>query len=150
MSKETKQIEKSGEIMLKETIICVIIVALIVFGNYKLQDYTDETVSEITGELSKIREDLLEDGILKNAEKIDNEKLKTDIEEIHNRWTDRNERLSYYIEHNELEKIDSAIVSLKSSSESGNYEDSVDQLEKTEFMLKNIQEKYALNLKNIF
>ena len=85
--------EKAVEIMLKETIICVIIVALIVFGNYKLQDYTDETVSEITGELSKIREDLLEDGILKSAEKIDNEKLKTDIEEIHNRWTDRNEKI---------------------------------------------------------
>lgn len=136
--------------MLKETIICVIIVILIVFGNYKLQDYTDETVNEITSELAKIREDLLEDGLLKDAQQIDNQKLKTDIEELHNKWADKNEKLSYYIEHNELEKLDSAIVSLKSSSESENYEDSVDQLEKTDFMLKHIQEKYALNLKNIF
>lgn len=62
--------------MLKETIICIIIVIAIIFGNNVTQSYTKESVSELSSELMSLRGELTQD----NRE---NEKLCNKAETIY-------------------------------------------------------------------
>lgn len=129
--------------MLKESIICVVIVIAIIFGNNVTQNYTKETVSELTSELTLLREDM-------TNQEVDNKKTRDKIEEIYEQWQKRHDKLAYFIEHDELEKVETELISIKSYIESEQYEDSVDELDKSVFILQHIEDKYAFNLQNIF
>lgn len=129
--------------MLKESIICVVIVIAIIFGNNVTQNYTKETVSELTSELTLLREDM-------TNQEVDNKKTRDKIEEIYEQWQKRHDKLAYFIEHDELEKVETELISIKSYIESEQYEDSVDELDKSVFILQHIEDKYAFNLQNVF
>ncbi len=129
--------------MLKESIICVVIVVAIVFGNNVTQSYTKETVSELTSELIILREDM-------TNQEMDHEKAQKEIKEIYEQWEERHDKLAYFIEHDELEKVETGLISVKSYIESKQYEDSIDELDKSIFILQHIEDKYAFNLQNIF
>lgn len=129
--------------MLKESIICVVIVIVIIFGNNVTQDYTKETVSELTSELTLLREEMM-------SQEVDNEKAQNEIERIYEQWQKKHDKLAYFIEHDELEKVETEIISIKSYIESEQYEESVNELDKSVFILQHIEDKYAFNLQNIF
>ena len=59
-------------------------------------------------------------------------------------------KLAYYIEHDELEKVDTNLIGLKSYIETEEESDAVSELEKSVFVLKHIEDKTRMNLKNIF
>ena len=65
-------------------------------------------------------------------------------------WKDYFEKLAYYIEHNELEKVETNLTSLKSYLETEQYHDAANELDKAEFVLKHIEDKNSFNLMNIF
>ena len=65
--------------MLKEIVICIIIVSMILIGNYITQNYTKQSISELTGELSNIRNKVIQ-------ENIENEKIKEDVKSINKKW----------------------------------------------------------------
>lgn len=134
--------EKEFE-MLKESIICVVIVIVIICGNNLTQNYTKETVSELTSGLGLLREEM-------TNQEVDNEKSRNKIEEIYGQWQERHDKLAYFIEHDELEKVETELISIKSYIESEQYEDSVDELDKSVFILQHIEDKYAFNLQNVF
>ena len=134
--------EKEFE-MLKESIICVVIVIVIICGNNLTQNYTKETVSELTSGLGLLREEM-------TNQEVDNEKSRNKIEEIYGQWQKRHDKLAYFIEHDELEKVETELISIKSYIESEQYEDSVDELDKSVFILQHIEDKYAFNLQNVF
>ena len=127
--------------MVKEAVICVIIVTFIFGLEIFTQNFTKETVSQMTGTLIS----------LKNAiSQKDNEKIKKDLEDLTNNWEERHNKLAYYIEHNELEKVETAIVRMKSYIESEKFEDAITELEDGKFVLEHIQDKNSFNLQNIF
>ena len=72
------------------------------------------------------------------------------IKKLDEKWGQKHDRLAYYIEHDELEKVDTAIVSLKSFIETDDYSSAIAELDKGKFILEHIQKKYAFNLENIF
>ena len=72
------------------------------------------------------------------------------IDKIKEDWESRHDKLAYYIEHNELEKVEDNLTALDSLSETEEYADAIKELDKCVFILKHIQEKYAFNLENIF
>ena len=77
MSEERKQ---KGELiaMHKELIICIILVILIVIGDWVTQNYTKNTVDYITGELENLKQNLLEksdDKVDEDINKIDDNKV---------------------------------------------------------------------------
>ncbi len=129
--------------MLKETIICIIIVIGIIFGNNVTQNYTKESVSELSSELMTLRENMTQ-------KEVDNEKVKSEIEEIYQKWEERHDKLAYFIEHDELEKVETELIAIKSYLETKDYEESISELDKSVFILKHIEDKYAFNLQNIF
>jgi len=129
--------------MLKETIICIIIVIAIIFGNDTTQNYTKESVSELSSELMQLREDA-------KKENLEDEKIKNQAEDIYKQWEKRHEKLAYFIEHDELEKVETELIVIKSDIETQDYEELISAIDKSVFILKHIEDKYAFNLENVF
>ena len=129
--------------MFKETIICVVIVIAIIFGNGVTQNYTKESVSKLSSGLMNLRENITQ-------KEVENEKARNKIDEIYNQWRERHDKLAYFIEHDELEKVETELIAVKSYIETEEYENSVSELDKSIFILKHIEDKYAFNLQNIF
>lgn len=131
--------------MWKETIICVVIVIAIVIGNYITQNYTVQSVEELTSKLGELKQE-----IVKEEENIDREKANNKIEEIKKSWEARHDKLAYFIEHDELEKVETDLTSLKSFIETNSYSEATSELDKSVFVLQHIEDKYAFNLENVF
>ena len=80
------------------------------------------------------------------AVKLVNEK----ITNLKNNWEERYEKLAYYIEHDELEKVHLYIVGIDSNVNSDEYSQAIGELDKCDYILEHIEDKYSLSLKNIF
>ena len=127
--------------MHKEVVICVILVILIIIGDIITQKYTKNTVNYITNELEILKQSLLDEA----KDKADNE-----ISKIDNKWKDAHDKLAYYIEHDELEKVETNFTACKSLTNTGEYGQAIGELEKTIYVLDHITDKYSFNLVNIF
>lgn len=127
--------------MYKETIICIFIIILIIGLDIITQNYTKKSTIEITDCLSELKDEI-------ENENLENAKLK--IEELDNKWDNRHDKLAYYIEHDELEKVDTAIVQVKSFVENDDIPSAIAELETGKFVLEHIERKYKFNLQNIF
>jgi len=127
--------------MYKETIICIFIIILIIGLDIITQNYTKKSTIEITDCLSELKDEI-------ENENLENAKLK--IEELNNKWDNRHDKLAYYIEHDELEKVDTAIVQVKSFVENDDIPSAIAELETGKFVLEHIERKYKFNLQNIF
>lgn len=129
--------------MYKELVISAIIVISIFVLDYITQKYTDDVINEAIKDLTTIKQALLEDN-------VNEEKVVKDASENYDKWLEYHKTLAFYIEHNELEKVETNYVSGNSFIENSKYEDAISELEKTIFVLQHINDKYSVNLENIF
>ena len=127
--------------MLKEAIICLIIIVGIFGLEFYTQNFTSKTVSEITEQFNKLKENIYS----RNMEQINH-----DIDDIGNKWEQKQKKLAFYIEHDELEKVHTAIVKMKSYIKTDNFSEAIAELEDGKFVIEHIQEKNSFNLQNIF
>ena len=127
--------------MHKELIICIILVTLIIIGDGIIQNYTKNTINNITGELETLKQCLFE-----KSDKNINEQ----IDRIDNKWYKVHDKLAYYIEHDELEKVETNFTACKSLAKTEEYEKAISELEKTVYVLEHITDKYSFDLVNIF
>jgi len=129
--------------MWKETVICIIIVSAIILGNNMTQSFTKQSVSELSGSLEKLREAIRQN-------EVKQEEVKNEIDSVYEEWQKRHDKLAYFIEHDELEKVETELIAIRSYIETQDYEESVSELDKSVFILKHIEDKYAFNLQNVF
>ncbi len=127
--------------MYKEMIISIILVILIFVGDFITQKYTDNSISSFNEELQNLKNTLIE----RNQEKANEE-----IENAEKKWTDIQNVMSYYIEHNELEKVETNLAEAKSLTKSGDFVFAISAIDKTDSVLEHINEKYTFSLENIF
>ena len=134
--------ERKIIIMRKEFVICLIIIALIAIGNFFSRDYTKKSGEEILDSLQQIKQAV--------EAKEDDVKVEEKLKETEKIWKNKQDKLAYFIEHNELEKIDTNLVLLKSYIETEEHDETIREINELAFLVKHIEEKYAFNLKNIF
>lgn len=155
--------------MYKELVISIIIVVSIFVLDYITQKYTDNVINEAIQDLNTIKLALKErkeeeEGL--NEEENETEEINEGEEEFegldedekilklesdnYEKWLKYHKRLAFYIEHNELEKVETNYVTGKSFIENAKYEDAMSEVEKTIFVLQHINDKYSVNLENIF
>ena len=127
--------------MIKELVICIVIVLSIFVLEFITQNYTEKTVKEVTGIFDKIEE---------NISKQDIEQIYEKVKVIGDKWEVKQKKLAYYIEHDELEKVHTAIVTMKSFIETENFSAAKAELAEGRFVLEHIEEKNSFNLQNIF
>lgn len=89
--------------MKKELVICIIIIIFIFIINIITQKYTSNSVETISSDLNGLK-------IKMKDENIETEKLKQDIDKLFSEWESKHDILAYYIEHDELEKVDIYLV----------------------------------------
>lgn len=129
--------------MYKELIISIIIVIAIFSLDYITQKYTDYTIAETTSGLETIKSEI-------KTNKISSDEADKKISDLYNNWNKIHNTLAYYIEHNELEKVETTFTACKSFVEAKEYNAAMAELDKTVFILDHINEKYSFNLENIF
>lgn len=127
--------------MVKELFICVIIIISIFSLDIFTQNYTKTSMNTIIEHLSNLKTDILEEN---------KENIKNKVEKIDSDWENMHDKLAYYIEHDELEKVDTAIVTMKSYIETEDFPSAIVELEEGKFILEHIEEKNSFNLQNIF
>lgn len=127
--------------MYKELIICTVIIIIIVTLDIFLQNYTKNSTTEIEEILSEIKE---------SVENKDTTKQNDKLNLLDQTWEDKHNKLAYYIEHDELEKVDSSIVKVRHFLENGDIPSAIAELETGKFVLKHIEDKYKFNFQNIF
>lgn len=127
--------------MYKETTICICIIILIIWLDILTQNYTKTSTIEITECLSELKKEI-EDKSLENA--------KEKLGELDKKWDEKHDKLAYYIEHDELEKVETNLTGLRSFIESKEYSDALAELDKTVFVLRHIEDKNKFNLQNVF
>ena len=127
--------------MFKETIICIVIVVAIFSLDMFTQKYTKNAVEDISNRFASLRENIL---------KEDKDQMDEELKKLDENWNEMHDKLAYYIEHDELEKVDTAIVDAKSFVETEDYPSAVAEVDKAKFVMEHIKRKYAFNLQNIF
>ena len=128
--------------MKREAIITISIVMLILSAEWLTQKYTHKAFAEIEENLIQLKEEILQT----NA---NNSQLIEKTEQISELWESKQENLSYYVEHNELEKVNTQIVLIKGYLESDSPQDAIPDLEEGLYIIEHIKEKEAFKLKNI-
>ena len=129
--------------MYKEIIICSIVIIIVVVLNICTENYTKESVALISENLESLKQNML-------SEEQNEENINIQIEDIANKWEERYQKLAYYIEHDELEKVKTELVLLKGNIEVKEYEQGIPNVNNCIFILQHIKEKTALQIKNIF
>ena len=145
MEKENFSVKKKKgkEKMRKELWICIFVILCIIIINMLVENYTDYAVKLMDDKLDILEKSIKED-------EINRKNVKDNLEEAINSWKNVYERLAYFIEHDELEKVETELTELKANIEQENYEEVVPNIEKGIFILNHIREKFRPNLKNVF
>lgn len=127
--------------MLKEvTIILAILVLVITLGMYE-QKYINNNTNELISHLNEMKNQVIEEKQVSTMKQIN---------DIYNKWNEIEGKLSILIDHEHIDNVGQNIVILKTGLEANEKEDIVKEIDKTIFLLNDIQDINRLKLKNIF
>ena len=129
--------------MKRELIIVSIIIVCIIIASIIAQNNTKKEIADIDNKLENFKTEIMEN-------KKGYIELNEEIDEIYDNWVEKDKILSLYLEHNELEKINLSLKTIKGFIEVDITNESVQEIEKCIATLEHIEEKQAFNIKNIF
>ena len=127
--------------MYKEIIITILIVVLILGLDIITSRYTANAIVELSKNLDELKTDL-------DTKSEDNIEEKTN--NIFTKWREYYDVLAYYIEHDELEKVETQLTMLRSDQNEKQYEECKKEIDTTKFILKNIENKEKFTLQSVF
>ena len=127
--------------MYRELVICSVVIISIITINCLLQNYTKNSMSYIISELQELKEDIKQ----KDVEKTENK-----MKQIKDHWHDKFKILAIFIEHDELEKVETDLSALEGFIEVEDYITGISELNKSVFVLEHIADKYDFSLVNVF
>ena len=126
---------------MKETIISITIILSILILDIASQNYTKKAVDDMNNCISTFRDQI------NNA---DAETLQKSVDNINIKWKGYNKKMSLYIEHNELEKVETYLSGYENYVYAEDKQVAFKDIDQTEFMLEHISNKYKFTLENIF
>lgn len=130
---------------MKEIVIILVVIALVCTANFMVQQYLTQTSDEMLGQLAILKEEL------KQAQNSgDNEKAKSISEEVLANWEIIDKNWSMIIIHEELDMIELSLLQVNAAVEVGSFEDGLQEIDKSIFLVGHIKEKESFKIKNIF
>ena len=132
--------------MQKEIFIVIIIIIAIVSIDVLTNNYTKKNFGRIDEKLEEIKQIGL--SLINEEDKED--ELKNNLGELEKDWHNINSKTAFFLEHDELEKINSSMIKFKSYFELEEYTEAIPELENCKFILKHLQDKEAIDLINLF
>lgn len=128
--------------MYKEIIITIVIIVLVIAGDFFSQSFTEKNIEEMNVKLDELQRVIIEEK--------DYSKIKTMINEIGEEWDRKGNIMAYYLEHDELEKVTTQLYEISGYIEIGQIDECVPFIYNCKFLLNHIKDKEVFNLKNIF
>ena len=125
--------------MKKEIVISIVIIIFIVIGDILLQKYTENSFDLIEDKLSTINDNL-----------EDKEKSLSQIDVVNEEWNKRFNILTCFLEHDELEKIKTQLVVIKSGVQVNDAEYAYEEIDKAIYILNHLKDKQSLKWDNLF
>ena len=129
--------------MRREAIITILIILAIIIGEWLTQSYSKKILSGVQDSLRELKE-----GILSSENEVSELIDKTN--QIYDKWEEDNQLLSYYLEHDELEKVNTQFVLVKGYLETDDPQNALPDIEEGIYILEHIKEKEKLSIKNVF
>ena len=126
---------------MKQIILIISILIIIIGGAIYASTYITKTSNELTGKLEELKQQINSD---------DEDKAKQKANEIYDDWEKVSKGWSIIVLHNELDLIETSLVSMKANIETGEKNKAIEDLDKSVDLLNHIVEKETLSLKNIF
>jgi hypothetical protein len=136
--------------MRREFIMIFVIIALVVTGNVITQKYTSDFFEELENDLNRVKEHIIEIKKESSSNKTSNSEVLEKFIPIRTKWNNKYNKLAYYSEHDELEKIGVQLAIINGYLENEEYELSSAEIDKTVFLLEHIKNKDNFKLVNIF
>lgn len=133
--------------MKKELIIVIIIVIAIIIIDTITQSYTRDSFEKINNELEKIKEIINK---IDDQEKNSQQELQEKIKIMEEDWKIINRKTAFYIEHEELEKVNASVIKFKSYIQLEEYTEAIPELENCKYILDHIREKEKMQIINLF
>ena len=130
---------------MRETIIIIVIIAIILTGDISTKKYLSESSEELTEVLESLKQNTIT-----SKQTNDREKIKSEIQEIEEKWDKTSNIWSMIAVHQEIDNIEQALTKAKSNVDDGNLEDALEEIETAIFFVEHVKEREKLSLKNIF
>lgn len=127
--------------MYKEFIIIIVVISLIIGLDIITNNYTKQSLEIMTNELNILREYIL---------KENKEEAESQMKKVMEKWEERYKTLAFYIEHDELEKVETELTGLSADINVEEYKHCIAELDITIFILEHIQEKEEFHFRSIF
>ena len=106
--------------MYKETIISIVIIVFVLISNNIAQKHTDNTLGKTDEELYDLRSKI--ENVLTQKEKTTEQEIQEGIDKILEQWEKDYYVLAIYLEHDELEKVETELTSLEAHVDIEEYE----------------------------
>lgn len=127
--------------MYKELIICIIIVFVIISLNTITQNYTKYSIQKMNSNLDIVKELVIEGN---------NEKTTEGLKKMREDWNETYEKLTYYLEHDELEKVSTKLANIGANIQTEEKAECIASIEECKYVLEHIREKLEFKIQNIF
>lgn len=150
--------------MKKEEIATLVIIGIILIIDLITLFYTKKCCAKISDDLTNLENMTVESIKAENndnsenngsnsegdeSKKIESKELKQKSEDIYKEWLGMNDTLTFYIEHDELEKVNVQLERIIANFNVDSTEDAVPEIKETIYILRHIEKKQRLTLKNI-
>ncbi len=130
--------------MRRTLIICIIIVIAIILWDIMLQRYVKQVFEPINYMLDEIANKLDEENEINNKEE-----LKNKMGEVDNLWDSKFKKMACFLEHDELEKVKTQFVVVKSAIEVNDRENAYEEINKAKYIIDHIKQKVNFSINNI-
>lgn len=140
--------------MKKELIIVIIIVIAIIILDTITHNYTKNNFAKINEQLEQIKK--ISKNIAKEEKERESDKnskqqeLQEKIKIMEEDWQAINKNTAFYIEHEELEKVNTSMIKFKSYIQLEEYTEAIPELENCKYILDHIRDKEAMQIINLF
>lgn len=128
--------------MIRDIFIITIIIISVIIGTIYTQNLLGENTDLLLEKLGK-----LEININENMPK---EEIDKNASDIYSKWKEISEKWSIIVDHQEIDLIEKALISVKSTIETEEYSRSLQKIQESKYLIGHIKEKEELNIKNIF
>lgn len=150
--------------MKKEEIATLVIIGIILIIDLITLFYTKKCIAKISDDLTNLENMAVESIKAENndnsenngsnsegdeSKKIESKELKQKSEDIYKEWLEMNDTLTFYIEHDELEKVNVQLERIIANFNVDSTEDAVPEIKETIYILRHIEKKQRLTLRNI-
>lgn len=150
--------------MKKEEIATLVIIGIILIIDLITLFYTKKCIAKISDDLTNLENMAVESIKAENndnsenngsnsegdeSKKIESKELKQKSEDIYKEWLGMNDTLTFYIEHDELEKVNVQLERIIANFNVDSTEDAVPEIKETIYILRHIEKKQRLTLRNI-